>query len=45
MNLKKLKTFFRDLFTKHFFDNIVDVIVDMINDAFFHFSFFENIIL
>ena len=42
---KITKAFFRDRFTKRRFDNVVNVIMNMFNDAFFHFSFFENIIL
>ena len=43
-----VKTFcvvLRDLFINRLFDNILNVIVDKFNASFFHFSFFENVIL
>ena len=44
VDLEITKAFFRDRFTKRRFDNVVNVTMSMFNDAFFHFSFFENII-
>ena len=35
----------RDLFINRLFDNTLNVIVNKFNESFFHFLFFENVIL